>query len=107
MSSEYKVEFSQRANAQIRSKFSYIAEDRPKAALRMVDRIEARAYQLANTPNIGVELPQNEYPFLQPGYRKLVVSPFIMYYRIVEKTVYITHIIHSRRNQANALTEKE
>ena len=27
---------------------------------------------LEGTPFLGAELPQNEYPFLQPGYRRLI-----------------------------------
>ena len=104
---KFTVEFSNRANAQIRSIFSYIAEDNADAALKMLDRLEAKAQQLENTPLIGAELPRDEYPFLQPGYRRLIVKPFIMYYRIIDQTIYITHIIHSKRNQSKAFTEEE
>ena len=90
---------------QLRSIFSYIAEDNPDAALKMVDVLEARAHQLEDAPFTGIELPKDEFPFLQPGYRRLIVDPFIIYYRVIEQTVYITHIIHSRRNQAKALLE--
>ena len=103
--SKYTVEFSQKANSQMRNIFSYIAEDNADAALKMVDTLEARANQLADTPFIGIELSKTEYPFLPHGYRKLVVKPFVMYYRIVGQTVYITHIIHSRRNQTKAISE--
>ena len=105
--SKFAVEFSSRANAQIRSIFSYIAEDNAYTALKMVDKLEAKARQLEDAPLIGTELPQAEYPFLQPGYRRLIVNPFIMYYRIINQTVYITHIIHSKRNQAKAFAEEE
>ena len=76
-------------------------------AQKMVDMLEARALQLEDMPFIGMELPQNEYPFLQPGYRRLVVNPFVLYYRVIGTTVHITHIIHTRRNQAKAFAEKE
>jgi toxin ParE1/3/4 len=101
---KYKVEFSRRANAQIRNIFSYIAQDNATAALKMVDTIEERVNQLATAPMLGIELPEDEYPFLTPGYRRLVVSPFLVYYRVMEDTVYITHIVHERRNQQKALT---
>jgi len=91
----------------MRNIFSYIAEDNADAALKMVDSIEARALQLEDNPFIGVALPRGEYPFLQPGYHRLPINPFIMYYRVSDKTVYITHIIHSRRNQAKALIDDE
>jgi len=102
---KYTVEFSQRANAQLVNIFSYIAEDNTNAALKMVDKLEASARRLEDTPFIGAELSKSEYPLLKSEYRRLIVSPFIMYYRIIEQTVYITHIIHSKRNQAKALEE--
>ena len=104
---KYAVEFSRRANEQLRGIFSYIAEFNADAALKMVDTLEARARQLENTPFIGVELQENEYPFLQLGYRRLIVNPFIMYYRIINQTVYITHIIHAKRDQVKAFAEEE
>ena len=103
---KYTVEFSRRANAQLRNIFSYIAENNATAALKMVDMLEKKAKQLEGTPFIGTELPTDDYPFLPHGYRKLVVNPFFIYYRVIDKTVYITHIIHSKRNQAKALTEE-
>ena len=103
--SKYTVEFSRRANTQIRSIFSYIAEDNADAALKMADTLEAKALQLEDTPFIGAELPENEYPFLQPGYCRLIVNLFVMYYRVVNQTVYITHIIHAKRYQVKALAE--
>ncbi|MCL2146621.1 MAG: type II toxin-antitoxin system RelE/ParE family toxin [Synergistaceae bacterium] len=105
--SKYAVEFSRRANAQIRHIFSYIAEDNPDAARLMVNLLEAKARRLEDTPFLGAELPQNEYPFLQPGYRRLIANPFIMYYRIINQTVYITHIIHAKRDQEKTFSEEE
>ena len=104
---KHSVKFSHRASAQIRSIFAYIAEENVSAALKMVDRLEEKARQLADMPLIGTELPEKEYPFLQPGYRRLSAKPFIIYYRVIDRTVFITHIIHARQNQSKALAEKE
>jgi plasmid stabilization system protein ParE len=103
----YAVEFSNRAKTQIKNVLLYIAEDNASAVLKMVEKLETRARQLEYAPFIGVELPENEYPFLEPGYRKLAVKPFIIYYRVIGRTVYITHIIHSKRNQEKAFFEDE
>jgi len=103
---KHAVEFSRRANAQLHNIFSYIAEENVTAALKMVDTLESRARLLEDTPFIGTELLKEDYPFLPHGYRRLIFNPFIMYYRIINQTVYITHIIHSKRNQAKAFAEE-
>ena len=104
---KYTVEFSRRANMQLRNIFSYIAQDNTTAALKMIDLLEASAMRLEITPFIGVELPKDEYPMLTEGYRMLVVRAFNLYYRVVDNTIYITHIIHHRRNQTATLKEGE
>lgn len=62
--SKYTVEFSRRANMQLRNIFSYIAQDNPAAALKMIDILEANAMRLESTPFIGVELLRDKYPML-------------------------------------------
>ncbi|MCL1918470.1 MAG: type II toxin-antitoxin system RelE/ParE family toxin [Peptococcaceae bacterium] len=101
--STYKVEFSRRANAQIDKIFHDIAQDNPTAAFKMVDTIEEKITNLAHNPYMGMELLQEDYPFLEPGYRRLIVSPFLIYYRVAEPLIFITHIVHGRRDQKNAL----
>ncbi len=101
--SKFRVEFSRRATAQLRSIFSYIAQDNASAAHEMVDMLETRAQNLEDSPFIGVELPHSEYPFLPPGYRRLGAKPFLMYYRVIGNKVVITHIIHEKRNQQRAI----
>ena len=92
--SKYAVEFSHRANAQICKYFanSDSAEHIANWVLKTVDRLEEMAHQLADEPHIGTELPEKEYPFPQPGYRMLRESPFNFYYRVIDQTVFITHI---------------
>jgi toxin ParE1/3/4 len=89
----------------MRNIFSYIARDNPTAALKMMDTIEARTVRLADNSYVGAELPKEEYPFLASGYRRLAVSPFLIYYRLIEQTVYVTHVVHEKRNRQKALDE--
>ena len=98
-----RIEFTRRANMQIRNLFTYIAQDNPAAALKVVERMEARIQRLEKNPELGVELSAEEYPFLTPGYRRLLVQPFLVYYRVIENTVFITHVVHGRQDQKAAL----
>jgi toxin ParE1/3/4 len=101
--SKYAVNFTRRANAQLRNIFTYISEDNPEAALKMVDKLEIQARRLEDMPFVGTELSKEDFPFLPFGYRRLIVNPFIVYYRVINQIVYITHILHSKQNQAAAL----
>jgi toxin ParE1/3/4 len=69
----------------------------------MVERIEARVQRLEENPELGIELSAVDFPFLAPGYRRLLVSPFLIYYRIIEDAVFITHVVHERQSQRRAL----
>jgi toxin ParE1/3/4 len=73
----------------------------------MVDRLESRVDLLSDNPRLGAELSVDDFPFLTPGYRRLIVKPFILYYRIIDEIVFITHIVHERQDQKKALRETD
>jgi len=101
-----KIEFTRRAAIQIRNLFAYIAQEDPKAALKMAGRIETRIQRLEESPELGAELPGEEYPFLAPGYRRLLVQPFIGYYRVMEDTVYIIHVVGEESPVIRVVTKR-
>jgi toxin ParE1/3/4 len=100
---KYDIEFTPRASAQMRNIFSYIAEDSPHIALKTVDKIESRVNLLKTNQNLGTELSESDFPFLTPGYRRLIVKPFIVYYRVINTEIFITHVVHERQEQGEAL----
>ena len=67
--------------------------------------LEAKALQLEDTPFMGVPLLEEDYPLLPSGYRRLTIMSYNMYYRVEGQMVFITHIVHHRRNQGQALAE--
>jgi plasmid stabilization system protein ParE len=75
----------------------YIALDSPEAADRVCDDILASLRSLANLPGrnkqVGVSRKRRV-----PIYR-LVVNPYIVYYRIETDLVYILNILHGKRRQ--------
>jgi toxin ParE1/3/4 len=68
----------------------YIAEDNPRAALRVFDRVVAAAGQLATFPNLGREGRVT-------GTRELVVSglSYIVVYRLSQEEVHIVGVQHT------------
>ena len=100
-----KIEFLPSASQSLRALFAYISKDKKQAALNMVDKIEKRIMRLADSPYLGLELSSDAYPTLEPGCRRLVVAPYVIFYRVLEDSIVIVHVIHGRRDVGRALTE--
>ncbi len=52
------LRYSSKANADVREILLYISEDKPGAALKFVERIEARCELIANNPEMGELRPE-------------------------------------------------
>lgn len=68
-----------------------IAQDNPRAADRMLDRIEARCQRLPRHPKMGPTSPD-----LSPEIRQLVVGPYLALYRIEADHIEIPRVLHGR-----------
>lgn len=83
--------------------FSYISQDNIAAAEMMLEKINERIIKLAEFPNMGSVLSDEEYTIIQSGYRFIVVHPYLVFYRIIDNTVIIHRILHSRRDYLREL----
>ncbi len=71
----------------------YIALDDPNAAKRLVGKVFQKVDQLMEFPETGTRPRKLEgTPF-----RKLTVSPILIYYRIEGEKVIIVHIVRGRQ----------
>jgi toxin ParE1/3/4 len=70
----------------------HVAADNPRAAGRVVERIQAAIRQLA-------ELPHRGRPGRWPGTRELIIpgTPYIEPYRVTGQIVYILRVFHGAR----------
>ena len=71
----------------------HVAPDSEPAADRLLDRIEARRQQLATYPYSGA--PRDD---IAPGIRHLIVSEYLILYRVREDAIEIVRVLHGRRN---------
>lgn len=87
-----KVRWTRTALANLDSLAEYIAQDNPRAAGRMVERIYSAVQNLVRHPAMG-------RPGRVPGTRELVVSgtSYIVPYRVKESTVEILRVFHAAR----------
>lgn len=98
---KYKVELLPTAWDDLQEIFDYIFIESPKAAENTLQRIMDSLRQLEQFPNSGSYAPDKELK--KYGFRIVVASPYISFYRFINNTVYIYHIVHGMRNYADLL----
>lgn len=72
---------------------SFVEESSPKAAVRLERQLIESIDRLALFPEAGRQ------SFEQPGYRELVVAPYIVRYMLVDDSVLIASIRHGARDR--------
>jgi plasmid stabilization system protein ParE len=89
-----KLKFTPSARGQFLTALEYIAAENPAAARRVRDRVEKALTRLAKYPNSGRRIPE----FSELAHRELVVSPYRIFYRVVNKELWIIAVWHGAQN---------
>jgi toxin ParE1/3/4 len=91
-----RVTFDPRASEDLNRIYGWIAKDNPRAALQMVDRIEAKVMQLAMP-----QLAQMGRPGLIGGTRELIEWPYIIVYRVNEERdeIIVLSVVHGAQDR--------
>jgi toxin ParE1/3/4 len=92
----YDVQFLEEALEDLEEIVLYIAQDSRKAALHMHDKIIERANDLSTFPKRG-RLVQDK-KLASAGYRMLGIKPYIAFYRVIDKNVFIYRVLHGSTN---------
>jgi len=88
-----RVYWTDRAKARLRLIHNYIAEDSPKTALQVVDRITSRSQQLNALPRSGRQIPE----YQQQDVRELLIKPYRIIYRIKPDQIDVLTVMHYRQ----------
>ncbi|MCD4668964.1 MAG: type II toxin-antitoxin system RelE/ParE family toxin [Actinomycetia bacterium] len=100
-----KIKYAPSAVDDMDEIFSYISKDNISTAEAMLDKIDDGISRLAEFPNMGSLLSEEEYTLIQRGYRFIIISPYIIFYRIINNTIIIHRILHERRDYLRELFE--
>lgn len=73
--------------------WSYIAEDNPTAADRLLDRFDNLFRQLLAQPQLGKAVPE-----LAVNLRFIPVGAYLIFYRLVENDIQVVRILHGARD---------
>jgi toxin ParE1/3/4 len=71
----------------------YIALDKPDAAERLVKKIFQSVEHLAQFPEMGRRIPE----FRSGPYRELVVTPCRVFYRSIDKKIFVVFVMRGER----------
>ena len=105
MSDNYKIEWAEVAEKDLKEIVEYIAEDSPANALKILKKIKQKASDLYTLPERGRIVPElQEQGILQ--YRELIIPPWRLIYRIAGLKIYVLSVIDSRQNVEDILLNR-
>lgn len=84
---------------------SFIADDNPKAARKVIDEIVRRTKTLKVFPEQGPIL-KSAAPF-KTNYRFLISGKYMILYKFHDSTVFVQRAVHVKRNVAALLEDEE
>ena len=94
--SKYEVRLLRIAENDLADIVSYIAAERPSAAMGQMAKFEKSLGLLKSNPYLG-KLP-NDTHLIELGYRCLIIEDYLAFYTIEERTVFVHRIIHGARD---------
>ncbi|MCA4896204.1 MAG: type II toxin-antitoxin system RelE/ParE family toxin [Cytophagales bacterium] len=101
MEKKFQVNLLPQAEEDLQEIVDFIAEERPTVANKMLDKFLQSFSQLALNQETGRKARDKRLYLL--GYRYLVVSTYLVFYRIQLKRVFVYRILHGARNYTEIL----
>ena len=92
----YDVKFLREALDDLEEIVLYIAQNSRQAAMRIHDRIIEKANDLTIFPKRGRLVPDKKMS--EMGFRMLGIKPYVAFYRVVERDVFIYRVLHGASN---------
>ena len=81
--------FTIQANQDLNQIHDFIAQDKPKAALRFIDFIEEKCRVISQSPDMGRKREN-----LAQGLRSFPVGKYVIFYRSVSNGIHVIRILH-------------
>ena len=105
MSENYKIEWAEVAEKDLRGIVEYITEDSPANALKILKKIKQKASSLYTLPERGRIVPELQDQGILI-YRELIIPPWRIIYRIAEMKVYVLSVLDARQNVEDILLKR-
>ncbi|WP_428308289.1 type II toxin-antitoxin system RelE/ParE family toxin [Lacipirellula sp.] len=88
-----RLDITQDAENDLDGIFSFIARDKPVAALHFVQRLRRRCLPLTKNPFVGEDCSE-----FGPGMRRLSYQSYLIFFRIDDDAVTILRVAHGARD---------
>lgn len=93
-----RIVLSEMAYYDIDSIFSYISQDNKQTAENLRVNIYEGIKKLSDFPEMGAIIPEEDAPGAQCGYRRIVIPPYSIFYKVMEDRIIIARVLHGRQN---------
>jgi toxin ParE1/3/4 len=100
--SRYEVLWTDAARHDLEEIVEFVAQDDPKAALRVAERLGARCARLERLPHRGRVVPELKAIDVYL-YRESIERPWRVVYRYDQDRVYVMAVLDARRNLTSLL----
>lgn len=92
----FKVRFLQPALDDLEEIVLYIVQDSVTDVLKMHDKIIEQSKKLETFSKLGREVPDRKMK--ENGFRMLIISPYIAFYKVIDNEIYIYRVLHATRD---------
>ncbi len=101
----FRIRYTADAVDDLDSIFDYITQDNRAAAVRMLQRLEQSILRLGDNPRLGAVLPTDDLSLVSPGYRRIFVKPYLVFYRIGDGEILVARVLHAGQDWMHLLFE--
>ena len=97
------VKLTRAAVGDLDEAFAYVNAKNRSAAVALLQRLQQAVRRRADFPELGAQLPAEDFEMVTPGIRFLIAEPYAAFYRESAGQVVVLRILHSRRDYLGEL----
>lgn len=105
MNLKHEIIWTNVAENDLKNIIEYISIDSPQTALKILSKIKQKASDLYLFPERGRIVPELQEQGISQ-YRELVITPWRLIYKIVERKIFVLAMIDSRQNVEDILLNR-
>lgn len=98
---KYRIKYLIDAKNDLDEIYAYLANDDLELAIQAIENIIDNIRKLETYPLLGK--PASKKIAETVSYRQLIVSPYVVFYQVIDDEVFIYRILHIRRNLSKIL----